>query len=207
MRFITDTGRLRSAGSGSPPFPAFSATMQPSDSPASFGLGSGSPRRRPTAARPLVLDRLARATATGGRWRVVSGSPWHRFSDCGDAGASQVTGPSSARVPRSSTPPGASSPSPLERLQRRRHCCLQAIERPGHSGSAQFRGRYPSAHLLARLRFASSVAGQDARLTSGLPGSALAGRDLHPLDDVLDFTPYAFPPDQPCLVASQKVCK
>ena len=25
LRFITDTGRLRSAGSGSPPFPAFSA--------------------------------------------------------------------------------------------------------------------------------------------------------------------------------------
>ena len=116
LRFITDTGRLRSAGSGSPPFPAFSATMQPSESPASFGLGSGSPRRRPTAVRPLVLGRLARATATGGRWRVVSGSPWHRFSDGGEAGASQVTGPSSARVPRSYTPPGASSPSPLAKL-------------------------------------------------------------------------------------------
>ena len=85
--------------------------MQPSDSPASFGLGSGSPRRRPTAVRPLVLGRLARATATGGRWRVVSGSPWHRFSTAEMQGPPRLLG----------RPPLACRGHPPRRVRRRHH--------------------------------------------------------------------------------------
>jgi hypothetical protein len=44
----TTTGRLRSAGSDRHPFPDVTATMRPSDFLTTFGLGSGSPRHRPT---------------------------------------------------------------------------------------------------------------------------------------------------------------
>lgn len=58
-----------------------------------------------------------------------------------------------------------------------------------------------AAHLLARLRFAVSVAEHVARLASGVPGSALAGRDSHPLDDQRDFqrATACFLPSRPAL--------
>jgi hypothetical protein len=41
--------------------------------------------------------------------------------------------------------------------------------------------------LFACLRINRVIAGSTARLTTGLPGSALAGRDSHPLDDKPNF--------------------
>ena len=60
--------------------------------------------------------------------------------------------------------------------------------------------------LTSLLAYASSedIAAPGARLATGLPGSALAGRDLHPLDDCSEFpkSPHdSFLSDQLCLVA------
>jgi hypothetical protein len=41
--------------------------------------------------------------------------------------------------------------------------------------------------MLTYLRINRPVAGKAARLVTGLPGSALTGRDSHPLDDYSDF--------------------
>ena len=68
-----------------------------------------------------------------------------------------------------------------------------------------FGAAFPTAQLLVCLRINPEVASRTARLTAGLPGSALAGRDLHPLDDTpnLRKSPQDFlPPDQHCLVAT-----
>ena len=43
------------------------------------------------------------------------------------------------------------------------------------------------ARTLAYLRINAAVTGDAARLTTGLPGSALAGRVSHPLDDDSEF--------------------
>ena len=43
------------------------------------------------------------------------------------------------------------------------------------------------AHTFAYLRINAAVTDDAARLATGLPGSALAGRDLHPLDDSSEF--------------------
>jgi hypothetical protein len=48
-------------------------------------------------------------------------------------------------------------------------------------------GAIATAHPLACLRIARSVSGSTARLASDLLGSALVGRDSHPLDDKQDF--------------------
>ena len=43
------------------------------------------------------------------------------------------------------------------------------------------------AHTFAYLRINTAVTDNAARLTTGLPGSALAGRVLHPLDNSSEF--------------------
>ena len=60
-----------------------------------------------------------------------------------------------------------------------------------------------AAHVLACLRIDEDLTVPAARLATGLLGSALAGRDSHPLDDLQDFSDSAtcLLPDQPCLVA------
>jgi hypothetical protein len=58
----------------------------------------------------------------------------------GPSGTSQVTGPSVAAAPWSSTPPGVSPPSPSRGDD---DCCLQGRQTPGHPGHASFRGRFP----------------------------------------------------------------
>jgi len=57
--------------------------------------------------------------------------------------------------------------------------------------------------VLAHLRIGGYLTIPTARLATGLPGSALTGRDSHPLDDKQDFKRSAIfiLPDQPCLVA------
>ncbi len=85
--------------------------MQPSDSLALVGRGSGSPCRRPTSMRTLFF--------TAGPWSayglgVGEGSPVSPSARIirGKARASQVAGPSSSCVPWSKTPPGAVPPRP-----------------------------------------------------------------------------------------------
>jgi hypothetical protein len=61
--------------------------------------------------------------------------------------------------------------------------------------------------LFACLRINRVIAGPTARLTTGLPGWALAGRDSHPLDDRPNFaeSPHdSLLSDQHCLVATTK---
>jgi hypothetical protein len=57
--------------------------------------------------------------------------------------------------------------------------------------------------VLAYLRIDGNLTILAARLTTGPPGSALTGRDSHPLDDKQDFRTSAMCilPDQLCLVA------
>ena len=58
------------------------------------------------------------------------------------------------------------------------------------SGDSRFTRLTHAAHTLAHLRISGSVAGFAARLATGLPGSALTGRESHPLDDKQDFRNY-----------------
>jgi len=48
--------------------------------------------------------------------------------------------------------------------------------------------------MLTFLRINRPVAGAAARFVTGLPGSALTGRDSHPLDDSSDFHRGGSPP-------------
>jgi len=54
-------------------------------------------------------------------------------------------------------------------------------------GNQELSRLHAAAHLLACLRINAAVADDAARLATGLPGSALAGRVLHPLDDFSEF--------------------
>lgn len=118
----------------------------------------------------------------------------------GEHEASQVAGPSSCLraailKPRPSPPP----------LTPNHEEDAAAFELRGVLGSGNTRFSWPThaAHRLACLRINRPVTGPAARLATDLPGSALIGRALHPLDDKQDFRSSAtsFPLDQPCLVA------
>ena len=130
----TNTGRLCSAGSRGAPVPQRPRSYAALRLPASFGRGSGSPCRRPTSMRALVLCRVGRrhvrsltcrASETGHRLSARPGM------GRGEARASQVTGPSSSYVPWSNTPPDTILSSPATRRGR---CGLQVIQHPGHPG-------------------------------------------------------------------------
>jgi hypothetical protein len=56
-----------------------------------------------------------------------------------------------------------------------------------HETSAFSRLTTAAKRVFARLRIAERIAAPVARLATGLRGSALAGRDLHPLDDEQDL--------------------
>ena len=72
-------------------------------------------------------------------------------------------------------------------LSRWRSCCIQALRDLGLCRNYPFVGWLTMAHTLARLRINIPVAEDAARLATGLPGSALTGRDSHPLDDFSTF--------------------
>ena len=59
--------------------------------------------------------------------------------------------------------------------------------RPWALPELSFRWLTPRAHMFACLRINATVTDDAARLTTGLPGSALTGRGLHPLDDNSEF--------------------
>jgi len=139
-KFTPTRAAFARPGPGAFPFPGFTARMQPSDSLALIGLGSGRPS--PSAylganASSVPLSGPA-ARAFADALRVGEDLPDLRGSGLfrGRARASQVAGPSSSRVPWSKTPPGACSPRPWRRVR----CCLQAIQCPGHPECHRFRG-------------------------------------------------------------------
>ena len=132
----------------------------------------------------MCREHLARASADVRTFGV--GSPALRGSgSCrGEVGVSQVTEPSSSRAPRSNTPPipPASRPITTSAVLPSGYWVPWAI------GRGDFRSRCSPAHALAYLRFDDEVTRAAARLTTGLSGSTLARRDLHPLDDKQNFT-------------------
>jgi hypothetical protein len=114
----------------------------------------------------------------------------------GQTGASQVTGPSSSSVPRSSTPPREAPPRPMPVTP---PAAFRVGDPLGFPGKYSFRGCIPTAHVFACLRINRPVAGTAARLTTDLPGSALVGRDSHPLGNSSGFhgITASFPPSGP----------
>jgi hypothetical protein len=102
----------------------------------------------------------------------------------GRTGVSQVTG-SSVHACRGQPPRRVKTSLTLwrERLPRPSEASTSSATRD----SARFRGCIPTAHMLVCLRFNHDVTAATARLTTDLPGSALIGRDSHPLDGKPNF--------------------
>src|SRR4029453_4999758 len=137
---------------------------------------------------------------------VGDGSPARRKTGMcrGEAGASQVTGPSSSYVPWSNTPPETPLSSP------RRHICkgvLLPSGKTGPSASGKTRGfgaACPMAHMFARLRIADPISGIVARLTTGSGGRTLGRAGFAPAGRQTEFHEViasSFPFDPHCLVA------
>ena len=187
--------------------------MQPSDFPAPFGRGSGSPCQRPTSMQELVLSRAAHAPANA--QRVGDGSPALRNTGFlrGEARTSRVTGPSSSCAPWSNTPPDMTSPRPYFSSRR-------STERPsspsGNRGTLGIRNNETfeaATPRLTRSHAYASPASLPRPSPGSLParaGSPLAGRDSHPLDDTSKFHRVIavppFPFDQQSLVALFCLC-
>lgn len=174
--------------------------MRPSDSPASFGLGSGSPCLRPTSVWVSFLTRSPACTHR--RWGVRDS---HLAGSRGPCCPRNTSGPPrllgrplracQIRTPR----PGPLRLTLLASLRLR----LRPSRWLGHL-EMTISGLNASAHTLACLRIACAVIATGARLATDLRGYALVGSVSHRLDDVLDFrgsSCFPFPPGQHCLVA------
>ena len=110
--------------------------------------------------------------------------------------ASQVPGASSSSVPRFQTPSVAPTPRPICGIGTAVFEHQYALD----SGDIPISRLTHAAHSFACLRIAASVTGHVARLATGLPGSALAGRDSHPLDTKQNFR--SLPQLRPSLLTS-----
>ena len=181
-----NTGRLCSAGSGCHPVPRRHRSYAALRLPAPVGRGSGFPCRRPTSMRALVLCPVGRRTCVRERACVGDGSPGLR-----DAGiVEERRGPPRLlgrplRACRGRTPRRIRAPP---RPSAERPLLPSGNSAPWASGKIiVFGAACPTAHTLACLRIAGPVAATVARLATGLAGSALAGRGLHPLDDKPNF--------------------
>lgn len=157
--------------------------------PARFGLSFGSPCFRPTSSGARSLrDSLGSPATPRVRPKtldvLVDGSPAPPGPEYqGRVGISQVSGPSSSRVPWSNTPPSQRALAlSVTQLLPSSTGTLSA------SGIRCFRGCIPTVHSLACLCINASVAEHAARLATDLPGWALAGRVSHPLDDLPSFS-------------------
>jgi len=92
----------------------------------------------------------------------------------------------------------------LALVLRRRRCCLQETRVLGRSETNSFVAVLTRPTSSRAYASSLDIAAHGARLATGLPGSALAGRVSHPLDDFSKFpeSPHdSFLYDQPCLVA------
>ena len=151
--------------------------MQPSDFPASFGRGFGSPCQRPTSMQKLVLSRprmplpTRSASETGHRLSAKPGSFEETRGPPGLLGHP-------LRACRGATPRRPRSPPRpyfrREDLRKGRHR-LHEKQNARHPEWHSFRGHVPTAHSLACLRFAGRVAETGARLPTG-PGGLTPGR-------------------------------
>src|SRR5262249_28650699 len=137
---------------------------------------------------------------------VGDGSPALRKTGMGrgEARASQVTGPSSAYVPWSNTPPETPLSSP------RRHICKGVLLPSGTTGPSAsgktigFGAACLMAHLFARLRIADPISRIVARLTTGSGGLTLGRAGFAPAGRQTKFHEViasSFPFDPHCLVA------
>ena len=100
------------------------------------------------------------------------------------AGPLGFPGRPASYAPRAGTPPDARPPCPFVAAA----TLLPSGNRtPWASGMGGFEADCSLARMLTYLRINRPVAGTAARLVTGLPGSALTGRDSHPLDDYSDF--------------------
>jgi hypothetical protein len=178
--------------------------MQPSDSlppsaTALVPLACGLPRCGRLCCAFAADDTCARHVSC-----VGDGSPALRHPGVyrGEARASQVTGPSSASVPWSHTPPDMVHSSPTTR---RSPWCLQVHQDPGHPGRVEVSG--PPAPWPTRSPAYASPRPFLTPAQGWLParvGSPLAGQDAHLLDDTQSFMKALHPPvpiDPHCLVA------
>ena len=156
--------------------------MQPSDSLASIGRGFGSPCARRTSMRALVLGRPRVRPQTRGPSETD-----HRLS-ASPASVEEKRGPPRflgrplrarrGRTPRRIRP--FLAPTPLRGDPRKGHRRLQGKQNPRHPECHSFRGRSPTAHTLACLRFADPVAETCARLATGSGGLTLGRAGFAP---------------------------
>jgi hypothetical protein len=84
---------------------------------------------------------------------------------------------------------------------RQQRCCLQDSRFLGHSVSHCFEAVLTRPMPLRAYASSGDITAPEARLATGLPGSALAGRVSHPLDDFSEFheLPHVFIPFRPAL--------
>ena len=156
-------GRVRMpARSPASPLVCSPPTSPPPSAAASVPLADGLPRCRSLFfAVPRMPLRTRSASETGHR---LSARP---VSFRGEARTSQVPGPSSSCAPWSNTPPDTILPCPNPSSRRSTE---RPSSPPGHPEWHSFRGRIPTAHTLACLRFAGPVAETVARLATGSGG-------------------------------------
>ena len=204
LRFVWSTGRLRSTGFAGPPrYPASPLLCSP---PTSLGrrprLGFPSPLayRVANACSGPAARAFANARRVGDLWSGFSAAPeYHEDRQ----GPPRLLG--RPWQPRRGRPPRRVR-RPLRPVAVTTTAAFRDGKPLGTREHKVYGAAFPTAQLLVRLRINRDVAIPTARLTTGLPGWALAGRDLHPQDDKpnLRKSPHDFlPSDQHCLVATQ----
>ena len=160
--------------------------MQPSDSLASVGRGFGSPRRRPTSWGRRLFCRLSRrparapadapASETDHRLSVAPVTPEERQGPPGLLGRPLPA--CRGATPRRTRPRLA--PTSLREDLRKGRYCLREKQNARHPEKHSFRGHGPTAHTLARLRFAGLVTETVARLATGSGGLTLGRAGFAP---------------------------
>ena len=199
-----DTGRLCSAGSRRDPVPRRPRSYAALRLPASVGHSSGSPCQWPTSMQALVLCRrhvrspTCRASETGHRLSARPGWVEERRGPPRCLG--RPLRPCHGRTPRRRHPP----PRP-DATSAKGCCCLQVNQDPRPPGRLEVSGPHvPWPTCSHAYASPTPFLGSSPGLLPAQAGSPLAGRVLHPLDDVQSFMKVSPPPipfDQPCLVA------
>ena len=177
-----NTGRLRSAGSRCLPVPRRHRYYAALRLLFPFGRRSGRPSLTAYHLATLLLHHTAAAPLPATCRRLITGPPSHRKQRWRYE-ASQVSGPSSSVRAAILNPAPRAAVSPTPDVD------AAAFKIPGPLGSGNIayfvaNSRGPHARVPTHRRLPH---GSGARLATGLPGSALTGRDSHPLDDKQDF--------------------
>lgn len=153
--------------------------------PVSISRGSGSPRPRPTTSTDASSEPATHAPVYA--WRVGAWGPVPRLtgSNSWRHRASQVTGTSLLRVPRTITPPVPPPPRPPATV-----VLVLPSSQGGTLGSRNdpFEAYIPWPTPLRIYASPWLLLATAQDLATHLPGSALVGGDFHPLDDIPHFT-------------------